>query len=458
MNNLYAMTLFSRENVSEVVIAESGHRMQAASFPEAHIRRYSPAELDRLNRPDLFSPEVNEFFRKLNLSIVDDKYPNGYNRSFHPKGSGHEFKRNGSRADRQAERKPLFKISEDPLEKLLVEVRKLLGKVSDKNSDAISSQLSQLSQFCTPESDDRLAELLYQTAMDCAFLIPVYLPLYLEFLSQSAFEKFMSISDRDFHQPREFADTDCEEGMHHCKRWFLSNSILINEMHKFGKVTEEQMREKVLALMHWACDQDSTPPSPNERRRRLAAEVYLEALAKILTPTSFPWVEHQIDALSKNQKIPARMRFMSMDILDAQRKHAQERGCPQLARPAPMPSGSFDRKPEISTTESAGTRSAISEKWVRGACKKPPTESDSRQTENRLRTQTARPYVSVQLHMGSGQGQPSAIDGDFVPVGKKKASKIRAVPAHGPRSARTDSDSGFVAQRKGRESRFLSLD
>lgn len=261
--------------------------------------KYSPEQLDALNNASLAQgpAELKAFFKKFRLPGNDHVYPNRFNCVFHAE-TAHEV------------RKPLFKKPEAFTdEKIVMDLRKILAKVSEQNKTTLRKQLLtiQPSETCGAA----IADLFYQIAIDCVFLVDIYVPIYYQYSQETQhpeiMDRFLELVRQEYREPRQFEDTDCETGEHRRRRWYLNNWLVICQLYCLKRLDAEQLlQEFLLPTMSLAKERD---------------DLRIEAVCKTLAvlgsePSFYRAIADDLSQLSQDKELPSRLRFMVQDAID----------------------------------------------------------------------------------------------------------------------------------------------
>jgi len=260
--------------------------------------QYSLQEL-RLANSDKYrkiSPDLASFLAKIHRNKFLHGYLNPYNHYLCPPD----------------QRKKLFPKAEAfSDEKLVEDLRTMLGKVTEKNQLQVKEKIRKIP--FTDSSWDLILPMVHHVTIDCVFLIDVLLEIImvLQELNPKFLKQYQNLLWEQFQNPRVFVanELSLETIEDKQKRWTLSNVQIMFQLYKLDHYDETWIENFLDEILDQITPEnligiEILNQNWENIRRKLPAKI-LERTLK------------QMGEISQDDDFPNRLRFLLMDLIDA---------------------------------------------------------------------------------------------------------------------------------------------
>ncbi len=242
-----------------------------------------------------------------------------------PDGNGFQRVRGNSRPTSKPIG-PRKKLYEEPSaftdDRLISDIRTVLGKLSSENSGTITSQLLKLKldkEDCIP----LVAEVLHESAINGIFIVDYFVGIFLNI--GKAYPKVIPELNRrilrQISQPNMFEeseDTLTETCKQKSDRWQISNALLMAELYKRG-VYSDDLLVKVCRLY---IDRISSETPEKQFPLKIIVEFFPPILEKVVQrmtakdkPLQIQDVFAKLEAISQDKSYPGPVRFPVMTLI-----------------------------------------------------------------------------------------------------------------------------------------------
>ncbi len=267
-----------------------------------HLNKFVRAE-SRVNLSNIIS-------RPVIPSYLKDKYGDS---TYKPSSKPFISRGNYREKREQTRRKLVVKSSDTDADKVNNAVRNLLPKLSESNKDKLFEKFRNFE--ITDECSEQLVDNLYSFAIDCNYLVSIYVELMfvLKTMNQHCYDELIKKILDTAVEPIEF-ENDAEAGK--TKRWWLANMVLIAEIHHQNndEITLSQIAHVV-----------------NELRSQVSVENsdHLEVVCELLKLVMPDFLDNedqyddfidevvdQLESMVNDKSYDVRHRFLIEEVLD----------------------------------------------------------------------------------------------------------------------------------------------